>query len=132
MSCHGADGRGGVPVMMVTKLTSDICYSVLTEKEPRAYGLEQVLPRYTDGLIDRAIIQGINPAGKSLDWTMLRWEMCAKSMPLLELVEPTIFPLVGSPSLLTNGSEAENYSYSWELQLTAFTVSGSSATGFPS
>ncbi len=45
-----------------------------------AYGLEQVLPRYTDALIDRAITQGINPAGKSLDWTMLRWEMTEEDL----------------------------------------------------
>jgi len=66
--------------MMVTKLASDIRYSVLTEKEPHAYGLEQVLPRYTDGLIDQAVTQGINPARKSLDWTMLRWEMTEEDL----------------------------------------------------
>jgi len=45
-----------------------------------AYGLEQLLPRYMDALIDRAITQGINPAGKSLDWTMLRWEMTEEDL----------------------------------------------------
>jgi mono/diheme cytochrome c family protein len=45
-----------------------------------AYGLEQVLPQYTDALIDRAITQGINPAGKPLDWTMLRWEMTEEDL----------------------------------------------------
>jgi mono/diheme cytochrome c family protein len=66
--------------MMGTKLPSDIRYSALTEKEPHAHGTEEAHSPYTDELIKRAITQGMNPAGKSLDWTMPRWEMTEEDL----------------------------------------------------
>jgi len=71
-SCHGADGRGGAPVMMGTEIPGDIRYRHLTEEEHEE-GEEH--PPYTDELIRRAITLGLNPAGEPLDLTMPRWRM---------------------------------------------------------
>jgi mono/diheme cytochrome c family protein len=76
VACHGVHGRGGVPVMMGTVIPEDIRYSVLMkEEEPGKAKQEMEHPPYTDALIKRAITQGIDPAGKALDWTMPRWQM---------------------------------------------------------
>lgn len=80
VSCHGIDGRGGVPVMMGTAIPADIRYAALTEEGGHAEGKEEAHPPYTDELIKRAITQGLNPAGKSLDWTMPRWQMTEKDL----------------------------------------------------
>lgn len=71
-SCHGADGRGGAPVMMGTEIPADIRYGHLIEEENEE-GEEH--PPYTDELIKRAITLGLNPAGEPLDPTMPRWRM---------------------------------------------------------
>ena len=71
-SCHGADGRGGAPVMMGTEIPGDIRYTHLIEEENEE-GEEH--PPYTDELIKRAITLGLNPAGEPLDPTMPRWRM---------------------------------------------------------
>lgn len=78
VNCHGIDGRGGVPVMMGTAIPADIRYVALAEEEGGAHGKEaerEAHPPYTDELIKRAIMQGLDPAGKPLDWTMPRWAM---------------------------------------------------------
>lgn len=77
-ACHGADGRGGVPVMMGTAVPEDIRYKVLTSPEHREEGEakeEMDHPPYTDATIERAITEGLDPAGEPLDWTMPRWQM---------------------------------------------------------
>lgn len=71
-TCHGADGRGGAPVMMGTEVPSDIRYHHLIEEEHEE-GEEH--PPYTDESIKRAITLGIDPAGEPLDLTMPRWHM---------------------------------------------------------
>ena len=81
-SCHGADGRGGAPVMMGTEIPGDIRYSHLTEEEHEE-GEEH--PPYTDELIKRAITLGLNPAGEPLDPTMARWRM--SDQDLNDLIE---------------------------------------------
>ncbi len=63
--CHGADGRGGQPVMMGTEVPPDIRYAALL-----AYN-----PPYTDDLIKRAITKGLDSEGEKLDPTMPRWQM---------------------------------------------------------
>ena len=76
VSCHGEDGRGGVPVMMGTEIPPDIRYHVLTEEEHGEHGGEgEEHPPYTDATIKRAITDGLNPAGESLDYTMPRYRM---------------------------------------------------------
>jgi cytochrome c oxidase subunit 2 len=76
-TCHGADGRGGAPVMMGTEIPGDIRYSHLTEEEHEE-GEEH--PPYTDELIKRAITLGLNPAGDPLDPTMPRWRMSDRDL----------------------------------------------------
>ncbi len=75
VNCHGEDGRGGVPVMMGTEIPSDIRYNVLTEEEHDEHGEGEEHPPYTDETIKRAITDGLNPAGESLDYTMPRWQI---------------------------------------------------------
>lgn len=76
-SCHGADGRGGVPVMMGTAIPSDIRYEHLTEEEHEE---GEVHPPYNDELIKRAITERLNPAGEPLDLTMPRWQMSEEDL----------------------------------------------------
>lgn len=83
VNCHGVSGSGGVPVMMGTAIPADIRYAALTEEEGGAHGREaerEAHPPYTDELIKRAITQGLDPAGKALDWTMPRWQMTENDM----------------------------------------------------
>jgi len=81
VACHGAHGRGGVPVMMGAAIPEDIRYEALTKPEhgEREKGTKEAEemdhPPYTDALIKRAITEGLDPAGKPLDWTMPRWHM---------------------------------------------------------
>ncbi len=79
VSCHGEDGRAGVPVMMGTKIPSDIRYHALTEEEHDEHGGEEH-PPYTDVTIKRAITDGLNPAGEPLDYTMPRWQMSEQDL----------------------------------------------------
>ena len=72
VTCHGVEGRGGVPVMMGTAIPADIRYEALIKGEYE-YG-EKGTP-YTDALIRRAITEGLDPDGKPLDRTMPRWQM---------------------------------------------------------
>jgi len=75
VSCHGVHGRGGVPVMMGTAIPTDIRYKALTGKEKHAHGEKKKEHHYTDVLIKRAIIQGLEADGEVMDWTMPRWQM---------------------------------------------------------
>ncbi len=84
-ACHGADGRGGAPVMMGTEMPSDIRYHHLLEEEHEE-GEEH--PPYTDELIKRALTHGLNPAGEPLDLTMPRWRMSERDVDdLLEFLK---------------------------------------------
>jgi len=78
INCHGPDGRGGVPVMMGTHLPGDIRYSALISGAHHP-GEEGEKP-YTDEGIARAIRQGIEPSGQTLDRTMPRWRISDKDM----------------------------------------------------
>jgi cytochrome c oxidase subunit 2 len=85
-TCHGADGRGGAPVMMGTDVPGDIRYHHLLEEEEHEEGEEH--PPYTDELIKRAITMGLNPAGEPLDLTMPRWHMSDQDLDdLLEFLK---------------------------------------------
>lgn len=75
VACHGVRGRGGVPVMMGGSIPSDIRYEALTREEHREGEKTREHPPYTDALIQRAVTQGVDPAGNSLDWAMPRWRM---------------------------------------------------------
>lgn len=80
VACHGVRGRGGVPVMMGGAIPSDIRYEALTKEEHREGEKAREHPPYTDALIKRAITQGVDPAGNSLDWTMPRWRMAEEDL----------------------------------------------------
>jgi len=79
VNCHGVNARGGVPVMMGTAIPADIRYAALTAKNGHDKG-EEGHPPYTDTLIAQAITQGIDSAGKPLDWTMPRWQMTEEDL----------------------------------------------------
>jgi len=85
VSCHGVHGRGGVPVMMGTTIPTDIRYKALTGKEKHVHEGKEEEHDYTDALIKRAIIQGLEADGKVMDWTMPRWQI--SEADLNELVE---------------------------------------------
>jgi len=72
-ACHGSDGRGGQPVMMLTEVPPDIRYEHLIEEEEHGEGEEH--PPHTEELIKRAIVEGVDPAGDPLDPSMPRWIM---------------------------------------------------------
>lgn len=76
VNCHGSHGWGGFPIMMGTKVPSDIRYSVLTSGEHGHDDEEAEKDQpYTDEDIRRAITEGVEPDGKRLDPTMPRWNM---------------------------------------------------------
>ena len=78
--CHGVKGRGGVPIMMGGAIPSDIRYETLTKEEhEEGEGARKHAP-YTDALIRRAITEGLDPAGNSLDWAMPRWRMTPEDL----------------------------------------------------
>lgn len=66
-TCHGADGRGGRP-MMLNIIAPDIRYSALVQRG------------YSDGLIARAMTAGLNAQGQPLDPAMPRWQMSADDL----------------------------------------------------
>ncbi len=77
-ACHGSTGKGGVAIMMGNAIPSDIRYKSLTVEEHSHGGVKDEHTRYTDKLIRRAITEGVNPAGKSLNWTMPRYQLSDK------------------------------------------------------
>lgn len=79
VSCHGVDGKGGVPIMMGTVVPPDITYEALTA-EVHHEDEHEVHPVYTDETIKTAIKQGIDPSGERLDYTMPRWGMSEEDL----------------------------------------------------
>lgn len=76
-TCHGADGRGGpVRMMMYSVDVPDIRYQTLTSGDHE--GMEH--EAYTDEDIKRAITQGVEPDGHSLDPFMPRWSMSEEDL----------------------------------------------------
>lgn len=74
-----ATSQRGTPItsdtgMMSTFVAPDIRYKTLTSEEMEHEG-EEAHPPYTDETIKRAITQGVDPAGDSLEWRMPRWRM---------------------------------------------------------
>ncbi len=73
-SCHGTDGRGGLPIMMSDEEAPDITYDALVEEEHGDHE-EEEHPPFNERLIKRAITEGLEPDGKPLDLVMPRWDM---------------------------------------------------------
>lgn len=78
-SCHGEDGKGGLPIMMSNEVAPEISWHALTEGEHEELGGEEH-PPYDERLMKRAISEGLNPAGKPLDYVMPRWQMSKKEL----------------------------------------------------
>jgi mono/diheme cytochrome c family protein len=78
VNCHGPEGRGGRPVMMLRAIPADIRYDSLISGKYDPAG-EAGTP-YTDELIIRAIREGVDPDGKPLDQGMPRWQMTDKDV----------------------------------------------------
>lgn len=73
VNCHGEDGSGGrVQMMMETFTAPNIQFSELTGEHG---GEHEEHEPYTEETIKRAITQGVDPAGESLEWMMPRWDM---------------------------------------------------------
>ena len=75
VNCHGANGKGGVTVMMGNAIPADLTnlYSAHT------HGNEKMTP-YNDDLLKRAITKGIAVNGRGLDPTMPRWYMAEEDL----------------------------------------------------
>ena len=74
VNCHNEDGRGGAPVLMGSAIPPDISYFALTEAH-QGPGNGHSHQTYSEELIKRAIVKGINAEGKPLNSTMPRWQM---------------------------------------------------------
>lgn len=70
--CHGVDGRG-LRTMMFT--SPDVTYRNLTDPAGMIEPDGGRGPRYTDDLIGRAVMEGIDAEGKPLAWPMPRWSL---------------------------------------------------------
>lgn len=74
VTCHGSTGRGGrLPVMMAGVIrVPDIRYSTLTSphEEPG-----EETPAWTEAQIARAIREGVEPSGETMNPYMPLWDM---------------------------------------------------------
>lgn len=90
VDCHGEDGTGGKPVMMLSKIPPDIRYSTLTSTEHHHEGEEEEeheVP-YKDEDIIKAIREGIEPSGEVMDSGMPRWNLTDRdARDLLEFIK---------------------------------------------
>lgn len=90
VDCHGEDGVGGKPVMMLSKIPPDIRYSTLTSTEHHHEGEEEdehEVP-YKDEDIIKAIREGIEPSGEVMDYGMPRWSLTDRdAQDLLEFIK---------------------------------------------
>jgi cytochrome c oxidase subunit 2 len=75
VECHGEDGRGGRPVMMLGKIPPDIRYETLISGEHEEGGKVEHHKPYNDELIIRAIREGLDEEGDPLDPGMPRWQL---------------------------------------------------------
>jgi cytochrome c oxidase subunit 2 len=78
VDCHGEDGKGGrVAGMMGYFVAPDIRYSHLTT----AHSDEgATAPAWTEGQVENAIRNGIDPDGEQLHAPMPRWDMTDSEM----------------------------------------------------
>jgi len=75
VACHGENGKGGYLIWPSLKMAPDVRYDSLVKKEHVHGDRIEIHPRYTDDLIRRALTEGINAAGESLDIVMPRWKL---------------------------------------------------------
>jgi len=71
--CHGTQGHGGTVYMMMAQYdVPNITWPVLTGSD--------YIPAYTVDTVKRAITQGLDQQGKSLDPFMPRWSMSTQDL----------------------------------------------------
>ncbi|MBX5491686.1 MAG: c-type cytochrome [Chloroflexi bacterium] len=70
--CHGPDGHGLRTPMFISP---DITYRNLTDPAGMLEPDGSRGSTYTDGLIRRAVVQGVDAEGKPLAWPMPRWRL---------------------------------------------------------
>ena len=76
--CHGSEGRGrDVTMMMHSFHAPDIRYETLTMGH---HDHDDDHPTYTDETIRRAITEGLDPGGDSLDPMMPLWTMTGEDL----------------------------------------------------
>lgn len=79
VDCHGPDGQGGYVVPMTNVVAPNITYEALTSEHHGMQG-EEEHPPYTEATIERAITEGVDPAGEPLDYAMPRWNMTSNDI----------------------------------------------------
>ena len=86
VNCHGVNGRGGNPIMMSTSVAPNITYQALVSGNHGGHRDEktEAIP-YDDERINRAVTDGLDAAGRPLDWSMPRWLL--NEQDLADLVE---------------------------------------------
>lgn len=73
--CHGIDGHGRVTAMFAAP---NITYANLTDLRGMLQPDGTRGPTYTDPLIQRAVVRGIDPQGQPLAWPMPRWDLSSR------------------------------------------------------
>ena len=76
-TCHGAAGQGRRTPMFASP---NITYQNLTDPQGMLEPDGTHGPTYTDDLIRRAITEGVDAEGKSLNTFMPRWQMTARQL----------------------------------------------------
>jgi cytochrome c oxidase subunit 2 len=71
ITCHGANGKGGIKVPDTHETSPPITYHALSK---------QFSPPYNDALVERAITKGLDSEDKPLDKVMPRWKMSDKDL----------------------------------------------------
>jgi len=83
VTCHGSDGHGRQNVMNSGVDAPDIRWSTLIEAEHDEHGgdePEMDHPPYNAETFKRAVTQGLDPGGNSLEPVMPRWQMSDRDL----------------------------------------------------
>ena len=76
-SCHGADGRGRPEGGVIP---SDLTWASLTKPYGHTHPAGRVHPAFTEQSLERAIVEGIDPAGHKLSPVMPKYQMSRADM----------------------------------------------------
>lgn len=76
-SCHGADGRGRPEGGVIP---SDLTWAALTKPYGHSHPAGRVHPAFTEQSLERAIVEGIDPAGHKLSPVMPKYQMSRADM----------------------------------------------------
>ena len=76
-SCHGADGRGKPEGGVIP---SDLTWASLTKPYGHTHPTGRVHPAFTEQSLERAIVEGVDPAGNKLSPAMPKYQMSRTDM----------------------------------------------------